>query len=81
MSDDPVEVTSVADEIEADLVCGLLRSAGIECGFRPSGATDAPFGGVLAGRFEVLVHEDDVERARAVIAEAEASAGPEGEGS
>ncbi len=68
----PVAVTNVANEIEADMVCGLLRSAGIECGFRPAGSTDSPFGGVLAGRIEILVHAADLDAARGVLASAEA---------
>jgi hypothetical protein len=71
--DEPVVVTTVTDELEADVVCGLLRSAGLECGFRPTSARDSAFGGVLAGRMEILVHARDLASARQVLAAAESS--------
>jgi hypothetical protein len=68
--DEGVVVTTAADEIEAELVCGLLRSAGIECGHRVTEATDSAFEGIgFDGPREVLVHENDLEAARAVLAE------------
>jgi hypothetical protein len=33
---EPVRLTTLHDEQEAEIVCGLLRSAGIECGHRPT---------------------------------------------
>jgi hypothetical protein len=69
--DEPVPVTTVASEHEADVVCGLLRSAGLACGFRPTAAPDSTFGGLLAGRMEILVHPPDLKAARAVIAAAD----------
>ncbi|MDX6568786.1 MAG: hypothetical protein QOH15_1364, partial [Gaiellales bacterium] len=39
--DEGVVVTTVPGEIEAEVVCGLLRSAGIECGHRITEATDS----------------------------------------
>jgi hypothetical protein len=77
--DEPVVVTTVTDEREANVVCGLLRSAGLECGFRPTAASDSEFlfggglvkhpaGSLLAGRMEILVHAPDLEAAREVIA-------------
>ncbi len=71
--DEPVPVTTVTDELEADVVCGLLRSAGLECGFRPTAASDSAFGGLLAGRMEILVHASDLEAARDVIAAADST--------
>ena len=35
-------VKQVSDESEAEIVCGLLRSAGIECGYRDTEAIDSP---------------------------------------
>ncbi len=66
--DEPVPVTTVADELEADVVCGLLRSAGLECGFRPTAAADSAFEGFGAGRMEIIVHPSDLKAAREVIA-------------
>jgi hypothetical protein len=69
--DEGVVVTTAADEIEAELVCGLLRSAGIECGHRVTEATDSAFEGMaFDGPREVLVHANDVAAARAVLADA-----------
>ena len=66
--DEPVPLTTVADELEADVVVGLLRSAGLECGFRPTAAVDSPFEGLSAGRMEIIVHPSDLEAAREIIA-------------
>lgn len=69
--DEPVAVATVADELEADVVCGLLRSAGLECGFRPTAAADSAFEGIGGGRMEIVVHADDVEAAREILAQAD----------
>jgi len=68
--DDPVRLTTVADEIEADMVCDLLRSAGVECGHRVTEARDSALHGLASdGPQEVLVHRGDLDAARAVLAE------------
>ena len=60
----------VSDEPEAELVCGLLRSAGIECAYRDTEAIDSPLEDfTAAGPREILVHESDLEAARAVLSE------------
>jgi hypothetical protein len=70
--DAPVVVTVVAGETEAELVCGLLRSAGFECGYRDTEAVDSQLEEFTAsGAREILVHESDLEAARALLAEAE----------
>jgi Putative prokaryotic signal transducing protein len=70
--DEGVPVTTVSDEIEAEVVCGLLRSAGIECGHRVTEATDSALEGIAAdGPREILVHETELETARAVLADAQ----------
>jgi Putative prokaryotic signal transducing protein len=70
--DEGVPVTTVSDEIEAEVVCRLLRSAGIECGHRVTEATDSALEGIAAdGPREVLVHESELEAARAVLADAQ----------
>jgi hypothetical protein len=69
--DEGVVLSTVSDEIEAELVCGLLRSAGIECGHRLTEATDSAFEGIaLDGPREVIVHQARLEAARAVLADA-----------
>jgi hypothetical protein len=70
--DEGVVVTTVSGEMEADVVCGLLRSAGIECGHRVTEATDSALEGFASdGPREILVHENDLEAARAVLADAQ----------
>jgi len=70
--DESVRLTTVSDEMEAEVVCGLLRSAGIECGYRPTDEDDSAFEGFSsAGRQEILVPKTELEDAQAVIAGAE----------
>jgi hypothetical protein len=48
----------------------LLRSAGIECGYRDTQAIDSPFEDfTAAGPREILVHESDLEAARELLPE------------
>ena len=62
-------MTVVSGEPEADLVCQLLRTAGIECGHRETEAIDSPLEDfTAAGPREILVQEADLEAARAVLA-------------
>ena len=69
-ADDTVVVKVVADEGEADIVCGLLRTAGIECSYRDTEAIDGPFEDLTeSGRREILVFESDLEAARALLAD------------
>jgi Putative prokaryotic signal transducing protein len=69
--DEGVRVTTVADETEAEVVCGLLRSAGIECGHRVTEETDSLLENFAAdGPREILVREADVDAARALLADA-----------
>ena len=64
-----VVLTVVSGEPEADLVCQLLRTAGIECGHRETEAIDSPLEDfTAAGPREILVQEADLEAARAVLA-------------
>jgi hypothetical protein len=70
--DEGIVLTTVSDEIEAELMCGLLRSAGIECGHRLTEAIDSAFEGIASdGPREILVHENALEAARAVLADAQ----------
>jgi hypothetical protein len=69
--DEGVVLTTVSDEIEAEVVCGLLGSAGIDCGHRVTEATDSAFEGIASdGPREILVHQTDLEAARAVLVDA-----------
>jgi hypothetical protein len=66
--DEGVVVTVVPGETEAEIVCGLLRSAGIECAYRDTQAIDSPLEDfIAAGPREILVREADVEAAQALL--------------
>jgi Putative prokaryotic signal transducing protein len=66
-----VRLTAVPDEGVAEALCGLLRSEGIECFYRDTDVSAAGiFGGTSFGGWrEILVAEDDLERARALLPE------------
>jgi Putative prokaryotic signal transducing protein len=63
-----VVIDVVATEQEAEVICGLLRSAGIACLTRQTnvgaGASD---GLSVVGPYEVVVRAKDVESAREVL--------------
>ncbi len=63
-----VRLTVVGDGMEAEAICGLLRTEGIACGHRQTdmgaGAWDATGSG---GPREILVAPSDLERARELI--------------
>jgi hypothetical protein len=66
-----VRLTVVADEVEAELLCGLLRTNGIACSFRRTdvaAAIGAYSGGfAMAGPTEVLVNREDLDAARRLL--------------
>jgi hypothetical protein len=71
-TDAPVVVKVVSGESEAQVVCGLLRSAGIECAYRDTEAIDSPLEDFMAaGSREILVHRADLETAKELLADAE----------
>ena len=66
---DEVVVTIVHSESEADVVCGLLRSANIECAYRETQAIDSLLEEFSpAGPREILVRASDLESARELLA-------------
>jgi hypothetical protein len=66
--EDWVVAKTVADENEAEIACGLLLSAGIECAYRETDAIDSTLEDFTpAGPQEILVHEADLEDARALL--------------
>jgi hypothetical protein len=68
-----VVLTVVSGETEAEAVCGLLRSAGFECGYRDTEAIDSALEEFTAsGPREILVHESDLVAARALLEDAQA---------
>ena len=67
-TDDTVVLTVVPGETEAELLCGVLRANGIEGGYRDTDAIDSPIEDfIAAGPREVLVHQADLEAARALL--------------
>jgi len=59
----------VASEGEAQIVCGLLETNGIDCDYRDTEAIDSPIEDfTAAGPREVLVRPEDLEAARQLIA-------------
>jgi hypothetical protein len=68
-----VRLTVVPDEMQAEVVCGLLRANGIACSYRKtdSAAAIGAYGGgfAIAGPTEILVSEDDLAAARKVLAQ------------
>jgi hypothetical protein len=67
--EEAVVLTVVSGEPEADIVCGLLRTAGPECAYRDTEAIDSPLEDfTAAGPREILVRALDVDAAREVLA-------------
>jgi hypothetical protein len=66
---DAVVLTVVPTDSEAEVVCGLLRSSGIDCAHRDTDAIDSPVEDfIAAGPQEILVHESDLEAAKELLA-------------
>ncbi|HKN63235.1 MAG TPA: DUF2007 domain-containing protein [Gaiellaceae bacterium] len=63
-------LTVVSGTSEAEVLCGLLRSAGIECAYRDTEAIDSPLEDFMAaGSQEIVVHESDLETAKGLLPE------------
>ena len=65
-----VGLTVVHDQMEAEELCGLLRTNGIECWYRSTSAGAASglgLGGGMGGPTEVLVDESDLEQAKELL--------------
>ena len=63
-------LTVVGDEMEAEVLCGLLRANGIRCAYRKSNRAAAIAGASgwsIAGPTDVLVGEDDLAAAQALL--------------
>lgn len=74
-----VPLTLVPNVAEADLLCALLRTEGIECDHRPTnfavGSMDGMPGG---GPREVVVDESELARAQELVAAAQEGSDPAG---
>ena len=68
MEDEPVVLDVVPTEVEAELLCSLLRNSGIECAQRLSNQAAGAFGATSGvGPYEVLVYRKDLEAARELL--------------
>jgi Putative prokaryotic signal transducing protein len=66
--DDLVVIDAVPTVMEAGIVCGLLRDAGIECYDRPTNfAVAAMDGWPSAGPREIVVRAEDADNARTLL--------------
>jgi hypothetical protein len=64
-----VVVTVVSGEPEAEVVCGLLRSAGIDCAYRDTEEIESSLEEfTAAGPREILVRAADLDAARELLA-------------
>ncbi len=71
-ANETVVLKVVSGEPEAEIVCGLLRSAGFECGYRDTEALDSSLEEFTAsGPREIVVRKSDLEAARALLVETE----------
>ena len=67
-ANDEVVVKVVSGETEAEIACGLLRSAGIKCGYRDTDVIDDPYEDFAAsGPREIVVHAADADAARELL--------------
>lgn len=72
-AEDPVVLTVVSGESEAEVLCGLLRSEGIECAYRDTQQIDTSLEDFMAaGAREILVRATDLEAAKELLAAPEA---------
>ena len=62
-----VKLTVVANEGEAEIVCSILRTEGIRCGYRTTDVS-AESGLDFGGWREILVETADETRAREILA-------------
>jgi hypothetical protein len=70
MTADPgalVRVALARNVLEAEIVCGLLRTDGIRCMARGTNFAVGAGDGLPFGHHEVLVRADDAERARQLL--------------
>ncbi|MGZ8686985.1 MAG: putative signal transducing protein [Gaiellaceae bacterium] len=71
MAGGPVSLTVVPNEVEAEVIRGLLATEGIESMSRPTNfGASATDGFTPSGAREILVRADRLDEARALIADA-----------
>jgi hypothetical protein len=66
--DEGVVLTVVSGEPEAQILCGLLETNGIECTYRDTEAIDDPYEDFTeSGPREIIVRQEDLAAARELI--------------
>jgi hypothetical protein len=62
-------LTVVGNELEAETLCGLLRTNGIECFFRRTDVSAGAYGATasMGGPTEIVVSQGDLEAARQLL--------------
>jgi hypothetical protein len=71
-----VKLTEAADEPEAAMICGFLESRGISATYDKGTMEATPvaaISGPYVGRQEIVVRAEDLEAARAALAELEST--------
>ena len=63
-----VPLTIVRNEAEAELLCALLRTEGIECDHRPTNFGVGTMDGMRGGAQEIVVDANGLERAHEILA-------------
>ena len=64
----PASLTIVQNELEAEMLCGMLRTSGIACSYTRTNIGAALMGALATGgQIEVLVDEHDLTEARKLI--------------
>ena len=63
-----IPLTVVPNDAEAELLCALLRTEGIECDQRATNFGAGAMEGMRGGPREVFVAEESLERAREIVA-------------
>jgi hypothetical protein len=71
-ANETVVLKVVSGEPEAEIVCGLLRSAGVECSYRDTEALDSLLEEFTpSGPQEIVVLKSELAAAQAALTEAE----------
>ncbi|MGZ8686984.1 MAG: putative signal transducing protein [Gaiellaceae bacterium] len=66
MADEPVSLTVASNEVEAEMIRGMLSSAGIDSMEGPSNAGVAP-GLITGGATEIFVRRSQLEDAQTLL--------------
>lgn len=69
-----VPLTIVRNEVEAELLCALLRTEGIDCDHRSTNFGVGSMDGLPGGAREVVVDQEKLERAQEILAASQRSA-------